>query len=174
MEIALVCSSLTGNTKKVAVHILKENEEIQYMSDIEDVEFERLNMFQTIILCYWNIKGTADMKTQTLIQKLHQKKIILIGPLGAYPDSAHALRMKERVKDLCEESGNEVIASFCCQGKIDPKRTEKRRLIPKGQPHYLDEEGYQRHLESRKPPDEHDLGMAALLVAPSIQKEKLA
>ncbi len=153
MNIGIVYSSVTGNTKKLALGIHKILGDAEIMS-IE--EADDLKRFDLLIIGYWVNRGTADMKTQKLIERLTGKKIAVFGTSGLYGDSDGALRYKDRVKELVQRD-NTYLGGFICQGKIEESRTEKRRQIPKGQSHYLDEEGYKRHLESRKHPDEQDL-----------------
>lgn len=169
MKATLVYSSLTGNTLKVAKAIYEACDEITNMYSVKDKDIH-IDENDVLVVCYWNSKGTADVNTINFLKQQKGKKIIAVGTLGAYPDSEHAVRMKARVKQLIEENGNEWLADFCCQGKIDPARTERRLAIPEGQPHHLDEEGYKRHLESRKHPNEEDLRLAIEVVKNAFQK----
>ena len=163
MRTTLVYSSLTGNTEKVAKAIKENVQGIEGLQKIETLSAD-IQDYDAYIVCYWNARGTADPKTLKFLASITNKKIIAIGTLGAYPTGEHAMRMKARVKEVIESHHNTLIADFCCQGRIDPARTEKRRLIPKGEKHHLDEEGYKRHLESRLHPNELDFENAIAVV----------
>ncbi len=154
--ITVVYSSLTGNTKRVAEAIFSSIEGDKEIIKINEVDSERLENSDKIISCYWCSRGTADPKTLEMIGSLKDKKIIAVGTLGAYEDSEHAMKMKQRVKIAVEEN-NIFLGEFVCRGKIAEERTERRMKLPKTDKHYLGEEGYQRHLSSRKHPTEDDL-----------------
>ncbi|MFV0519312.1 MAG: flavodoxin family protein [Lachnospirales bacterium] len=157
--ITVIYSTITGNTEKVAKSIyesLKVEKEIFNINDIAQKNFEKSDI---IILCYWCSRGTADSKTLGFLDKVKNKKIIAVGTLGAYVESEHGQKMAERVKEKVMEK-NEYIGKFVCRGKIDPKRTEKRLSLPKTDKHFLDEEGYKRHLSSRVHPTQEDLSNA--------------
>lgn len=153
MKILVTYSSLTGNTKKLAQAIQNEysNTQLMAISDVKDV----LD-YDLIFLGYWVNRGTADDLTQQFLQGLKDKKVAVFGTSGQYSDSPYSLKYKNRVKALVEEN-NKYIDGFICIGKIEESRTEKRKLIQPGQPHYLTEEGLKRHIESRKHPDETDI-----------------
>lgn len=169
MEAAIVYSTITGNSKMLADAVYQNIEGCTEPRNIKDVDDTFLNAYDTFIFCYWCRRGTADTTTIDLLEKISGKKIVMLGTLGAYPDSPHGEKLKERVGELVEKS-NCLLGNFICQGKIDPARTEKRLKIPKGEPHYLDEEGYKRHLESRKHPDKNDLHNAVAAVKEALWK----
>jgi hypothetical protein len=56
---------------------------------------------------------------------------------------------------------NRVIGSFLCQGKIDPKLTEKMKNLPPDHPHTWDEARAKRHADAASHPDETDIRNAA-------------
>ncbi len=171
MNIGIVYSTLTGNSKKLADFIFENyQKKCDAPVDIRHLDENALKAYDTLILCYWCKRGTADPLTVNLIQKLSGKKLIMIGTLGAYPDSPHGSKLKVNIRELVQ-TANTLLGNFTCQGKIDPARTEKRLLIPKGEPHHLDEEGYKRHLESRRHPDEADMQNALLSVHKALSGE---
>lgn len=163
MKAAIVYSTVTGNAKKLADSVYENIEGCAEPRNIKDVEEAFLEDYGTYIFCYWCRRGTADPMTISLLEKMSNKEVIMLGTLGAYPDSPHGIGLKTRVQELVEKK-NRLLGNYICQGKIDPARTEKRLKIPKGEPHHLDEEGYKRHLESRKHPDAQDLKNAILTV----------
>lgn len=159
MSIALVYSSKTGNTKKIADAIHNSIKEIKEFADVNNIDFN-IDDFNAYILCYWSDKGTADEKMLAFIDKLSGKKVITIGTLGAYPDSEHAKKFKDNVRKLLEDKGNNVIGEFCCQGKIDDAIVERFKKLPEGHPHYMDEEKLKLYAEASKHPDENDINNA--------------
>lgn len=173
MKVIIVYSTLTGNTQKVAEGIydrIKQQQNIEIkITNLADSS-EDMTPYDLVVLCYWCRRGTADPRTMAFIETVKDKKIIAIGTLGAYPNSPHGEMLKVNVKKLIEEK-NIFIADFTCQGKIDPQRTQARLKIPKGQPHHLDEAGYQRHLESRKHPDMNDIENACQVVMEVLKNE---
>jgi hypothetical protein len=53
------------------------------------------------------------------MQAVHGAKVGLFGTLGAKPDSDHAQESIRRAVELV--SGNHVVGTFLCQGRIDPE-----------------------------------------------------
>ncbi len=155
MAIALVYSSKTGNTEKVARYIKEKVDQISVIASIDDINFN-VDEFDKFVLCYWNDKGTADQKSLDFYATLKGKELFAFGTLGAYPDSEHAKSMIDKVAALLEENGNKVVGSSCCQGKIDPKLTAAFKQFPEGHPHAMNEERRKRHEEAAKHPDEQD------------------
>lgn len=157
--ICFFLSSLTGNTKKLCLplaDLLKE----QYPEAFQTVtEASQVLDGSPVILCFWCRKSSLDDKSLSFLRDLNNCDILAFGTFGGYPDSAYADLVRKNVREQIERS-NRCIGVFLSQGKISEKRTEKRRSLPKDAPHYLDEEGYRRHLESRKHPDSNDLGNA--------------
>lgn len=160
MNIIFSVSTITGNTEKIAAGLREELRQMQYsVIPYNDTNKEAIADAGIVILCFWCRRSSVDPKTQKIIDTLHGKKIIAFGTMGAYPDSKYGDHVKENVRTLIE-ADNKCLGVFLCQGKIPPERTERRRKLPPDSPHYLDDEGYQRHLESRKHPDERDIADA--------------
>ncbi len=157
MKIALIYSSKTGNTKKVAEGINSRGG--FNISVFESVENTSINVddYDTFILCYWNDKGTADENMLAFIEQVCNKNVISIGTLGAYPDSEHADNFKNNVKALLESKGNNVIGSFCCQGKIDEEIIERFKSLPEGHPHAITQEKLERYEQASKHPNDEDI-----------------
>lgn len=156
MNCQIIYSTLTGNALKLATAAARAVGGTVSPRNLQTVTAEELAGADVLVCCYWCNRGTADPLTVSLIKRLQGKRMIMLGTLGAYPDSPHGQQLLQRVRALVEQE-NFLLENFICQGKIDPARTERRLLIPKGEPHHLDEAGYQRHLESRNHPDETDL-----------------
>lgn len=157
MKILLTYSSKTGNTKKVAdaiYEVMPEN--TVYTSINHDIN---LDEFDTVIVGFWVDKGLPNSEAKEFIEKIKGKKVGIFGTLGAYPDSDHAKKTLKRTRELLEPE-NKVVGEFLCQGKVDPKLTERFKKFPEGHPHYLDEARKKRHEEASKHPNEEDFNNA--------------
>ncbi len=167
--ITVIYSTITGNTKKVADAIYANIKEKKQIINIDEMNYKKIEQSTLIVLCYWCARGTADPKTLKVLERLNGYKIIAVGTLGTYVDSPHGLRMRERVKKHIEEN-NHFLGDFICRGKIAEERTERRRKLPTSHKHYLDDEGYKRHLSSRKHPTKEDLQNAENTVEKLLQE----
>jgi len=155
MKMVIVYSSRTGNTKIVADAIREELG--------GDVDFYTMkeapspDVYDLLIIGFWVNRGTADPSTLKYIENIRNKKVVLFATLGAYPDSDHADKSMESVVKMLEGE-NEVLGTFMCQGKIDPKLLEKyktSRVMNKNHP--MTPERRVRHAEAEKHPDDKDL-----------------
>jgi len=114
----------------------------------------------TIILAFWVNRGYPDEASLAYLKRIEKKRIGFLATLGAYPDSDHAEKVKNRVKDLILER-NEFLGSFFCQGKLDPKLTKKFTSLPPDHPHAMTPERAKRHRDAASHPDENDIVEAA-------------
>ncbi len=118
MKTLITYSTLTGNTQKVAeaiFEILEGEKEIMPMKNVKD-----LASYGRIIAGFWVDKGEANQEAGEFIGKLKNKELGIFGTLGAYHDSDHATRCIANVIARVSKH-NKVIATFLCQGAIDPK-----------------------------------------------------
>lgn len=155
MKIGVIYSTLTGNTKKLAnaIFAILPEEKFMFHNGKDMFDFES---FDLIILGYWCKRTFMDPLTLKLLEQIKGKKIAVFGTAGMYPWSEHAIRCRTRIKEAVSLN-NEFLGDFLCQGKIPEERTLKRMQLPKDDPHYLDEDGIKRHIESRMHPDQQDL-----------------
>lgn len=154
MKILLTYSSKTGNTKAVAEAILKtlpQGTDFFAVSEVKD-----LNNYDAVIVGFWIDKGLPNEEALNFMETIKNKKMGYFFTLGAYPDSPHAEDCHKSAKELLTKNGNEVLAGFGCQGKIDPALTEMFKSLPKDHPHYMNEERRKRHEEAAKHPDKKD------------------
>jgi flavodoxin len=112
-----------------------------------------------LLIGFWADRGNGDQKTLQYLDSLEGCRIGFFGTLGAYPNSAHARDISQRVKDAAAKK-NTVLGCFLCQGRIDPALTEKFRNLPPDNPHAMNEERMKRHEEAAKHPDEGDIEAA--------------
>ncbi|MEA2012827.1 MAG: flavodoxin family protein [Verrucomicrobiota bacterium] len=157
MKGAVIYSSKTGNTKKVAEAILEGcNEKFKIYSVNDDLD---LADFEFIFMGYWVDKGTADKKALEFMQDICHKKVAIFATLGAYPNSDHAKKSLE-AGAKCLGEGCSVIDNFICQGAIDPKLMEWMNKLPEDHPHAPDEERIKRWKDASTRPDKNDLNKA--------------
>jgi flavodoxin len=158
-RVYIVYSSRTGNTEKVArgvFSILKR----EYPMDIYTVDDVPIpGDADRILLGFWVDRGTADAKSLAYLSQIQGKRIGLFGTLGAYPDSDHARDVITAVGDVITKK-NTLLGSFLCQGRIDPKLTERFETLPPGHPHAMDEARRKRHQDAASHPDEQDIRAA--------------
>lgn len=157
MELLITYSSLTGNTEKVAraIHEVLPQADLLPMAHLQDP-----NAYEGIILGFWAWRAQANPQAQDLLKKIRNKPLGLFCTFGARPQSDHVKKIKTRTRDLALAGGNTILASFACQGKINPESTKRRLALPKDDPHYLTEKRLKNHLASRSHPDQEDLAGA--------------
>ncbi len=150
----IVYSSRTGNTEKVAraIHAGLSDD-----ADLFDVrEAPEPGEYAWLLIGFWVNRGTADDDTLDYLARIEGKQVGFFATLGAYPDSKHAADVVERFGALISER-NSLIESFVCQGRIDPKLTEKFKSFPPDHPHAMTPERIKRHQDAASHPDEADL-----------------
>ena len=153
MKILLTYSSLTGNTKKVAEAIYSI---LPQGTDLYPVEIApKPEQYDLIIIGFWTDRASADKMAQKYMEKVKKQKVAIFGTLGASPQSDHAKETIENVKKLLMD--NEVIVSYLCRGKIDPKLTERMKQLASDHPHSMSPERIRTHVEASKHPTEEDL-----------------
>ncbi|MCI6474350.1 MAG: heme utilization cystosolic carrier protein HutX [Mucispirillum sp.] len=152
----VVYSSLTGNTKKVAEAV----QSVIPNCDIFPVENapENLDDYYFVSVGYWVDRGLPDAKSKKFIKSLKNMNVALFGTLGAYPDSPHALGCIRDSEAMLKKEGsnNNVLGSFLCLGKIDPKLIDYMGKFM-GDTHPVTPERKERLLQAQTHPDENDL-----------------
>lgn len=152
----VVYSSLTGNTKKVAeaVQSVIPNCDIAAIDNLP----ENLDEYYFTAVGYWVDRGLPDAKSKKLIRSLKNMNVALFGTLGAYPESSHAkgcIRDSEIMLKTAEKNNN-VLGSFLCLGKIDPKLIDYMGKFM-GDTHPVTPERKARLMEAQTHPDNNDL-----------------
>lgn len=152
----VVYSSLTGNTKKVAeaVQSVIPNCDIVSIDNLP----ENLDEYYFTAIGYWVDRGLPDAKSKKLIRSLKNMNVALFGTLGAYPNSPHAkgcIRDSETMLKTSEKNNN-VLGSFLCLGKIDPKLMDYMGKFM-GDTHPVTPERKARLMEAQTHPDNNDL-----------------
>lgn len=164
-RVLIVYSTRTGNTEFVARGVCDLLVAADSDSDAEIVlcsvtEKPDPSGFDVVILAFWVDRGTADQETLLYLEGVSGARIGLIGTLGAYPDSQHAKDVEGRMREAVSAE-NTVVGCFFCQGRIDPRLTEKFKSFPADHPHAMTPERAKRHQDASTHPDQTDVQNAA-------------
>ncbi|MDR1941160.1 MAG: flavodoxin family protein [Endomicrobium sp.] len=169
MNVLIVYSSLTGNTKLIAqsIHSELSRAEISHSFDIFPVETApEPDNYDIIYAGFWADKGGADPKTKQYLSKIQNKSVVLFFTLGAYPHSEHANRIFINAKNILNPNNKALDEHFKCMGKIDPKILE----ISTKAHGAMTPERAARIEEAKKHPDENDCSNAKIFAQESFRK----
>ncbi|MBQ8508399.1 MAG: hypothetical protein IJ493_00650 [Clostridia bacterium] len=162
--IPIIFSTITGNAFKLAEAAAEVVPEHCGPYNIRYINDEVIERFDTFILTYWCDKGSADPDTIALIDKLHGKKLIVLGSLGVSRDTKHYEDVCRRVTELASRD-NTLLGHFLCQGAIDLRRTGKKLREGK-----LSPERFEKQKLSQGHPDAQDLADARDAVRTFLEK----
>ena len=157
MKISIIYSSVTGNTEKLARGIRAIFSHNTHICSIEQAPSSPLA--DLYLLGFWVRRGAPDNRMAQFMRTLQGQQVAFFGTLGAYPDSPHARKVIEAANELL--TGNTVLGSFLCQGKIHASLT--KTLQTDGalrMSHPMTPERIARHEEAAKHPDEEDIRQA--------------
>ena len=115
MNLAIIYSSKTGNTKMIAEAIkekLQDKNIIYYGNATE--ELPKADIY---IIGSWTDKGNATNEIIEIIKKIKNKKIAYFGTAGYGGSEEYYKKLFERVKTNIDSS-NEILGYFYCQGKM--------------------------------------------------------
>ncbi len=166
MKILVTYSSKTGNTKAVAEAIAEEVAEADLIPMRDNPSCAD---YDCIICGYWVDKGIPNAEAKTFIESLENKKVVLFGTLGAYPDGEHAQKCKDKAVELLDGKGNTLLGSWICMGKVDPKLLEMM-AAKYGDAHPQTDERKARIEEGNKHPNEEDFVNAKAFVRECLEK----
>lgn len=158
MKIAVVYSTLTGNTRKVAEAIHAALPEGAEIFDVQQAPAP--DAYDLVAMGFWVDRGTADARAAAYMPQIKGKKVFSFFTLGAEPISEHAEKCVTATTELYGE-GCEIIGTYRCRGAIDPKLIEKMKQFPPDHPHAATEQSRKRWAEAAKHPDDADLAAAA-------------
>lgn len=129
MNIAIVYSSVTGNTEILAEAVKEElkDEKIIYFGkppeDIPDAD--------VYFVGSWTDKGCASNEITGFISRLEDKKIVFFGTAGYGGSEEYYRTLFSRVKAFISPS-NQISGYFYCQGKM-PASVKERYIKMLGQ-----------------------------------------
>lgn len=165
MKTLIVYSSRTGNTEQVAraIHaVMPQPAAIHRVQDAPDP-----SGYDFVALGFWVDRGAPDAEAQTYMRRIRGRAVGLFGTLGAWPDSPHAKDCLRQAEELVRE--NEILGSFLCQGRIDPRVIEAmQKTAPERHP--MTPERIARIREAERHPDEEDLKAAQAAFTRMIQR----
>ena len=170
--IALLVTSVTGNTMKLADAVeadLKENGYQTIRLENTRTVHERVEA-DLYLVFFWCRKSTLNDVSRKSADMYNGKQMAALGTMGSYPTGEYGDLVRHNVAGEIGRQ-NECLGVYLSQGAIKAERTEMRRALPKDAPHYLDDEGYKRHLESRKHPDQKDLDGAVAFVKKLLREQ---
>lgn len=115
MTCAIICSSKTGNTEKLA----------QRARDVlGDAIVDSVADADTVLLGSWTDKGGLDPALSDALAALDGKRVFLFGTCGFGGSQAYYDRVLDRFQSALPE-GVEVVGRFMCQGQMPPAVRER-------------------------------------------------
>lgn len=115
MTCAIICSSKTGNTAKLA----------QRARDVlGDAIVDSIADADTVLLGSWTDKGGLDPALSDALAALDGKRVFLFGTCGFGGSQAYYDRVLDRFQSALPE-GAEVVGRFMCQGQMPPAVRER-------------------------------------------------
>ncbi len=129
MKTLLAYSSRTGNTEKLCKGVYSALGE-QFNIDIKKVsEVAGYDDYDVVMMGFWVDRGTANKEAKKQIEKLRNKRVVLLGTIGAAPDSEHGQKVYKNVAQLVDSS-NQYLGAFLARGLVDPKLASKIKFLP--------------------------------------------
>ncbi len=166
MKIVIAYSSKTGNTKKLCTGVYDRLKE-RYDVDITTVkELGSLDNYDIIIPGFWVDKGTANREAKKFITKIRNKKVALLGTLGASPDSEHGDKVRVNIEKLIDSS-NEYLGVFLSRGKVNEKLIKRIKFLPLSSE--IRQKMYDSSVSSREP-NEEDMENGTNFLCEKIEK----
>lgn len=121
MKVAIIYSSITGNTKLLAETIKSEiNKDIVYFGKPINEEIDADIYF----IGSWTNKGDASNDIINFFKKLKNKKIAYFGTAGYGGSTTYYDTLFSRVKQYIDSS-NTILGYFYCQGKMPVQIKER-------------------------------------------------
>lgn len=164
MKVLVAYSTKTKNTKKVAEAIFQELKECADLK-LLDIKKQKKKMeedYDLYILGAWTDKTTANKNMQNFIieQEIKNKNVALFLTCGVPREHPHAKESLNNYRNFVEKYNNNVIGSFVCQGKIDPKVLIVFKILTLKDPNFIHKvtpELVEMVKQSKTHPDEKDL-----------------
>lgn len=122
MKVAVIYSSMTGNTEKLARGIF---DKIQgHEKDLFNLKDKPDISGYDIVACgFWIDRSTANKEMGEFISGIRDKKVFLFGTMGHLPDSDHGEKSMANVVGLVDDSCK-IIGYFMACGKINMRVLE--------------------------------------------------
>lgn len=123
MKYAVVYSSVTGNTKKLAETIQNKVGEC-YIGKPSD---EALTA-DVVFVGFWATKNSCGADIKTFIEKLSDKKVFIFGTAGYDNSQEYFDGILDSVKAHVPAS-NTIIGSYMCQGKVSEAMQDRIKEV---------------------------------------------
>lgn len=169
MHITVYYSSITGNTKKLAVYMAQRLRLSEYQVELTESSLALKEGYieegQTdiIILAFWCRRSGLDEVSAELLSRRRGRRIIGIGTIGGDAGGTYGDRVRRNVREAIEKE-NICLGVEICQGAINLKRVERRRYLPKESKHYVSPDKYERFLRTQGHPNQEDIESIAAFV----------
>ena len=133
VKYAIVFSSLTGNTKKLAdtIRAVLPKEDCEYFGAPKAEELHS----EMLYIGFWTDKGKADADTLDFLKQLRSKRVFLFGTAGFGGSAPYFEKILAATRQALDGS-NTVIGSFMCQGKM-PVSVRQRYEAMKAKPLHI-------------------------------------
>lgn len=121
MKSLIVCSSKTGNTKKLTEAVnemLAGDKTVCSIEDAPDPEG-----FDLVVVGFWLQGGKPEPKSAEYLAKIAHTNLFLIATHGAADNSAHAAAALSAAKSLAPDA--QVVGTFNCQGEVNSAVLER-------------------------------------------------
>ena len=165
---AVIYSSVTGNTKKVAEAIAGAAERADIFR-VQDAP-QDLSGYDIVAIGYWLRLGQPDALTLKYLAQVENARVVFFQTHGAEPQSEHVITAFARA-GYNLGPGCEILGTFGCMGKINPELLARRQAAGPNDPHG-GAESRERWERAAAHPDVQDLQAAQELV--SRMEHKLA
>ncbi len=137
MKSLVVYSTQTDNTKKLAYALydaLPSEKEISFVSDAPDP-----GDYDFVAVGFWLMAGKPDPKSATYLEQIQaEQKAFLFATHGAAKGSEHAQQAMQAAREIISTA--DVLGTYSCQGKVNPKVLAKVKAKPQ-KPVWLDDTG---------------------------------
>ncbi len=117
MKNAIVFSSGTGNTKKLAETIQEKVGDVGYCGKLDDSALEA----DTIFVGFWTAKFTCTDDVKNFLVKVKNKKIFLFGTAGYDDTQEYFEKILTAVKENVDSS-NTIVGEFMSMGKVSANK----------------------------------------------------
>ena len=107
------------------------------------------------ILAFWCRRSSMDDRSRKVLGLLEGKKILAVGTIGGDAAGGYALRVEENVRKEIS-TRNDCLGVKVCQGAVNMARIEQRRSLSEDDPHYVNDEKYERYVRNIGRPNEED------------------
>ncbi len=157
MRCLVVYSSKTGNTRAVAEAIHAIMPAGTPLLPVQEAPAPQ--GYDLLCLGFWVTLGGPDPAMLAYMQRIEACTVGLFGTLGAYTDSPHAEKVRQRA--LAAVAPHPTLGVFLCQGKIDPAHLAQQAARPADQQrHPMTEERRTRIAVAATHPDAQDFAAA--------------